>query len=217
MQQMVARCSPWERSETGVGFQVNPRFWQRVPTVPRLYLELQRRCLEPDQKLRPSFQAVQTELLAAYDTLMAAMTAAAAGAGTAVGVSTTAGAVSPPTNADGSPPTIGGQIGQLPLASQASPPTTNNRGRVQDNTQVKTDASLVTAAAGVEADAPGRGVMSEGALDYDRYKLSVGQPGGNSGFQRGGSGGEGEERAAGTAGISVEEGPALFMNWTTSY
>ena len=44
MQQMLTRCTPWERSETGGGFQVNKQFWQPVAGVPRTYTDLQHRC-----------------------------------------------------------------------------------------------------------------------------------------------------------------------------
>jgi serine/threonine protein kinase len=72
MQQMVTRSTPWAFSPTGA-LEANRNFWRMVPNVSRRYVEIQRRCLHLNQKLRPSFDEVKAELLEAYDSYMVAL------------------------------------------------------------------------------------------------------------------------------------------------
>lgn len=44
--------------------------------MPRSYLEIQRKCMDPDQRLRPTFSELLEDLLAVYSSCMEAMSAA---------------------------------------------------------------------------------------------------------------------------------------------
>jgi hypothetical protein len=56
--------------------QVNKQFWRRVPGIPRAYLDIQRKCMDPDQRQRSNFSDILVDLLAAYSACMEAMSLA---------------------------------------------------------------------------------------------------------------------------------------------
>ncbi|GAX74902.1 hypothetical protein CEUSTIGMA_g2348.t1 [Chlamydomonas eustigma] len=194
MQQMVTRSTPWAFSPTG-SLEANKNFWRMVPNVFRSYVEIQRRCLNLNQKLRPSFDEVKIELLEAYDLYMVALTAEA----------TRLTGQDPSASAPPPPPPYPCEVSgyQQQFKGEIQMTTSNVRGpsRLEDKADGSCEPRLV----------------SESALDWTRpkYDANLGQ---SSSAARQCIAGSGERAAVGEGAEQChQQQEGYFHNWTTSY